>query len=267
MFKRMGYDNAQIVPDGLEAVKCIKKGGHYDIIFMDLQMPNMDGLKETEEIRKWEGESSQLIADSSKPATKEESNLSAMSYQLSAQSGHIPIVALTANAMKGDREMCIEAGMDDYMTKPFKREDIQKMISKWVPRVKTTPEVPKKAKILLVEDEEKMRNSIIRLLRKEMPATTVITAEDGIDATAKLGSFAPDLILTDIMMPRMDGAEFVKYIRKTDRYAKTKIIAMTVLHKDDARVLDIIDAGVENVIYKTGENEDMVSAIKKALRT
>jgi len=251
MFKRMGYDNAEIAPDGLEAVNRIKNNSHYDIIFMDLQMPNMGGLEATEKIRKWEtkltDDSSQLIEKDDKPST------------------HIPIVALTANAMKGDREMCIEAGMDDYMTKPFKRGDIQGMISKWVSRAKTTPQVSKKAKILLVEDEEKMRNSIIRLLRKEMPATTILTAEDGIDASAKLGSFAPDLILTDIMMPRMDGGEFVRYVRKTNRYARTKIIAMTVLHKDDSRVLDIIDARVENVIYKTCENEDMVSTIKKAL--
>jgi len=161
--------------------------------------------------------------------------------------------------------MCIEAGMDDYMTKQFKREDIQGMVRKWVSRAKVAPQVPKKIKILLVEDEEKMRNSIIRFLRKEMPATTVMTAEDGIDASAKLGSFAPDLILTDIMMPRMDGAEFVRYVRKTDRYAKTRIIAMTVLHKDDSRVLDIIDAGVEKVLYKTCENEDIVLALKDAL--
>ena len=267
IFKRMGYDNTEIVPDGLEAVNRIKKNSHYDIIFMDLQMPNMGGLEATGAIRKWETkDSSQVIAHSSQSTENiEDPNLSAMSYQLSAQSGHIPIVALTANAMKGDREMCIEAGMDDYMTKPFKREDIQRMISKWVPRTKAAPQVPKKAKILLVEDEEKMRNSIIRLLRKEMPATTVMTAEDGIDASTKLGSFAPDLILTDIMMPRMDGAEFVKYVRKTDRYAKTKIIAMTVLHKDDSRVLDIINAGVEKVLYKTCENEDIVLAIKDTL--
>jgi CheY-like chemotaxis protein len=167
--------------------------------------------------------------------------------------------------MKGDREICIEAGMDDYLTKPFKREDIQEMISKWVSRVKAAPKVSKKVKLLLVEDEEKMSNSIIRLLRREMPATTVMTAEDGIDASAKLGSFAPDLILTDIMIPRMDGAEFVRYVRKTERYTKTRIIAMTVLHKDDSRVLDIINAGVEKILYKPFENEDMVLAVKDAL--
>ena len=251
MFKRMGYNNIKIVPDGLEAVNRIKENGHYDIIFMDLQMPNMDGLEATGAIRKWEtkltAHSSQLIEKDDKPST------------------HIPIVALTANAMKGDRKMCIEAGMDDYLTKPFKREDIQGMISKWVSKAKDAPRIPEKIKILLVEDEEKMRNSIIRLLRREMPEATVMTAGDGIDATAKLGSFMPNLILTDIMMPRMDGAEFVRYVRKTDRYAKTRIIAMTVLHKDDPRVLDIRDAGVEKVLYKPCENGDMVLAVKDSL--
>jgi PAS domain S-box-containing protein len=251
MFKRMGYNNAEIVPDGLEAVNRIKENNHYNIIFMDLQMPNMGGMEATEAIRKWEVKltthSSQLIEKDDKPST------------------HIPIVALTANAMKGDREMSIEAGMDDYLTKPFKREDIQKMINKWVSRAKAAPQVPKKVKILLVEDEEKMRNSIVRLLKREIPEATVITAGDGIDATAKLGSFIPNLILTDIMMPHMDGAEFVRYVRETDRYAKTKVIAMTGLHKDNSRVLGIRDAGVEKVLYKPCEDEDMVLAVKNAL--
>ncbi|HBN26585.1 MAG TPA: hypothetical protein DD405_03845, partial [Desulfobacteraceae bacterium] len=140
MFKRMGYNNVEIVPDGLEAVNQVKKNGHYDIIFMDLQMPNMGGLKATQEIRKWEGGSLQSIEKN------EGSNLS-------AQSEHIPIVALTANAMKGDRETCIEAGMDDYLTKPFRREDIHGAISKWVLKARAATHVPKKAKILIVEDE------------------------------------------------------------------------------------------------------------------
>jgi CheY-like chemotaxis protein len=252
MFKRMGYDHLEIAPDGVEAVKRVKKNSHYDIIFMDIQMPNMGGLEATEKIRKWEAN---LTSDG--PRLIDQNN---------KLSGHIPIVALTANAMKGDREMCIEAGMDDYLTKPFKREDIQGMISKWVLKTKTTPRVPEKVKILLIEDEEKMRNSIVRLLKRELPETALMTASDGIDATAKLGSFRPDLILTDIMMPHMDGAEFVRYIRETNRYAKTKVIAITGLHQDDPRVLDIKDAGVERIIYKPWEDEKIVLSIKDALR-
>jgi CheY-like chemotaxis protein len=213
----------------------------------------MGGLEATEKIRKWEAK---LTAHSAQHGEKDDKPVT-----------HIPIVALTANAMKGDREICIEAGMDDYLTKPFKREDIQGMIGKWVSRAEAAPQVSKKLKILLVEDEEKMRKSIIRFLRKEMPATTVMTAEDGIDASAKLGSFAPDLILADIMMPRMDGVEFVRYVRENDRYAKTRIIVMTVLHKDDPRVLNILKAGVEKIIYKPFENEDFVLDLKNVLKS
>ncbi|MBW1821122.1 MAG: PAS domain S-box protein [Deltaproteobacteria bacterium] len=91
MFKRMGYNNAEIASDGLEAVNRIKENNDYDIIFMDLQMPNIGGLEATEEIRKWEvkltDDSSQTIAHSSQSTEKnEDPNLSAMSYGLSAQS-------------------------------------------------------------------------------------------------------------------------------------------------------------------------------------
>ena len=258
MFKRMGYNHLKIVPDGLEVVNRVKQNGHYDIIFMDIQMPNMGGLEATEKIRKWE---TKLLDHGSQPVENDD-EIAILNPQPAT---HIPIVALTANAMKGDREMCIEAGMDDYLTKPFKREDIQGMISKWVLKTKAAPRVPEKIKILLVEDEEKMRNSIVRLLKREMPEATVITSADGIDASAKLGSFMPNLIMTDIMMPHMNGAEFVRYVRETDRYAKTKVIAITGLHRDDPRVLDIKDAGVDKLIYKPFENEDMVLALKNVL--
>jgi len=129
MFKRMGYNNLKIVPDGIKAVTEIKKNSHYDIIFMDIQMPNMSGLEATEKIRKWE---TKLRTHGSKLIEKDDKD-AAHSPQPAT---HTPIVALTANAMKGDREMCIEAGMDDYLTKPFKREDIQGMISKWVSKTK-----------------------------------------------------------------------------------------------------------------------------------
>ena len=100
-----------------------------------------------------------------------------------------------------------------------------------------------------------------------MPAVTVITAEYIIDAIAKLASFMPNLILTDIMMPRMNGAEFVKCIRKTERYTKIKIIAMTVLHENDSQVLDVKCVGVDKIIYKPFENEDMILTLKKFVGT
>ncbi len=92
MLKRAGYDVAA-VNDGLEALKAWEQGG-YDLILMDVQMPGMDGLDVTRHIRRCERE----------------------------QGGHIPIVGVTAHAMKEDREKCLTAGMDDYVAKPIERE-------------------------------------------------------------------------------------------------------------------------------------------------
>jgi len=87
-------------------------------------MPEMDGLEATGAIRKWEeehiGQNSKFKAEDKKPATRNRK-----------PAGHIPIVAMTANAMKGDREICIESGMDDYITKPIRREIVFEVIEKW----------------------------------------------------------------------------------------------------------------------------------------
>ena len=79
----------------------------FDLILMDIQMPDMDGIEAAQEIRKLE-------------------------EKLSPGRERIPIIAVTANAMKGDMENYIEAGMDDYLPKPIKREAVFEMIKKWV---------------------------------------------------------------------------------------------------------------------------------------
>ena len=89
--------------DGREAVAKIE-AARYDLVLMDLQMPEMDGLTATQEIRERLG----LIG--------------------------LPIIAVTANAMKGDRERCLQAGMNDYITKPIDRERLREKIAFWISR-------------------------------------------------------------------------------------------------------------------------------------
>ena len=78
----------------------------FDLILMDCQMPVMDGYATTKMIRK---------------------NMQ--------EDDHLPIIALTANAMEGDRQRCLDAGMDDYLTKPFKRDQLSAALEKWLPVV------------------------------------------------------------------------------------------------------------------------------------
>ncbi len=98
--QRMGY-RADAVANGLEAVQAMRERD-YKLVFMDVQMPEMDGFAASREIR------AQI--------TKERQPI---------------IIALTANAMQGDRERCLEAGMDDYITKPMKIDDIELIIRRF----------------------------------------------------------------------------------------------------------------------------------------
>lgn len=101
MLKKAGYQ-VEVANNGIEAVEYYtSRPDDFDLIFMDVQMPEMDGMTATRLIR---------------------------------EKGHgdVPIVAMTAHAMKGDRERCIEAGMNDYLTKPIKRERVFELLEKLV---------------------------------------------------------------------------------------------------------------------------------------
>ena len=101
--------------NGREALDATAKAG-YDLVLMDCQMPKMDGFTATKLIRAREVEQAGE-ADHTK-------NLSRR---------HLPIVALTAHAMQGDREQCLSVGMDDYITKPFTLVQIEQVLSRWLP--------------------------------------------------------------------------------------------------------------------------------------
>jgi two-component system, sensor histidine kinase and response regulator len=94
-----------VAKNGIEAIRAFD-GSRYDLILMDCQMPEMDGYETTRAIRQ-----------------KEEGR---------PRSARTPIVALTAHAMEGDREVCIAAGMDDYLSKPFKRDGLYAVLDRWV---------------------------------------------------------------------------------------------------------------------------------------
>ncbi|MEJ2657201.1 MAG: response regulator [Desulfobacterales bacterium] len=105
MLLKAGYQ-VETAVTGKEALeRYIDSSGNFDLILMDMQMPEMDGIEATRLIREWE----------------EKAGLSGSGYELSSHRKRVPIVALTANAIKGDKEKCLENGMDDYITKPINK--------------------------------------------------------------------------------------------------------------------------------------------------
>ncbi len=105
MLKSLGCE-FDIVPNGQEALAAVQRGD-YDIVLMDCQMPVMDGYEATRQIRQWE--------------------------QASLQPRRLPIVALTANALVGDADVCIEAGMDGHLAKPYTRHQLGALMARWLP--------------------------------------------------------------------------------------------------------------------------------------
>ncbi len=114
MLQKLGCQ-VDCVANGKEAVKAVLSIP-YDVLLMDCQMPILDGFQATAALRKWEAEDYYSETENRKSKTEK----------------RIPIIAMTANAMKGDREKCLEAGMDDYISKPVDQEKLRNAIGRWI---------------------------------------------------------------------------------------------------------------------------------------
>ena len=101
MLEKLGH-RVDVVANGKEALAALQHVP-YDLVFMDCQMPEMDGYEATTAVRRRLG-----------------------------SRGHFPIIAMTAHAMQGDREKCLAAGMDDYISKPISPLALQEVLEKWL---------------------------------------------------------------------------------------------------------------------------------------
>jgi two-component system response regulator NreC len=119
-----------------------------------------------------------------------------------------------------------------------------------------------KKRIFIAEDHTILREGLKVLLSGNPDFEIVGEAADGLEAISGIEKFSPDLILIDLSMPRMDGIESIREIKK--RQSATKIIALTV-HKTEEYVLATLKAGADGYILKDSTHSDLIAAIKSVL--
>lgn len=193
------YDLAE---NGYQAIE--KAAQHqYDAILMDVQMQGMDGYQATQAIRQFE-------AHSHAPRAK--------------------IIGMTAYALPGDREKCLEVGMDDYIPKPFSPEELQRKLA-----AEDTAANGAGAghRVLVVDDNQDSANTLAWSV--ESLGHEVKVANDGRTAVEIAKDFKPDVVLLDIGMPDADGYQVCGHLRELPQMKETRIIAQTGWGEDVVR--------------------------------
>lgn len=223
--------NVEICNNGQEAIDLIKQK-KYSLILLDIHMPVLDGYETTTYIRK------KLNLD-------------------------IPIIALTAAAIKGEKEKCVNLGMNDYVSKPFKPDELITIIEKQIILSERDVDENNKLKqnILVIDD-----NKINQILAEKILIKNnylVDIADNGKIGIEKLKSQKYDLILLDLHMPELDGYETCNFIRnKFKNYIKDiPIIALTGAGENEKN--KCIQVGMNDYISKPYTSEKLIKTIKK----
>ena len=164
ILKQLGVEVTS-VDNGKEAVKegC---SGEYQLVLMDVQMEDIDGLEATRRIRKHEKK----------------------------HGGHVSIVALTALAMPGDREKCLQAGMDDYLPKPVQRNELIIVLKQFLTN-----------RVLIVDNDLESQNVLVRTLIESGWQVTIAESRRSAMYEASLTHF--DLIILDLSTPQLEGMD------------------------------------------------------------
>jgi signal transduction histidine kinase/CheY-like chemotaxis protein len=174
------------VDNGKDAVREACSGG-YQAVLMDVQMEEMDGLEATRAIRKHERKTG----------------------------GHIDVVALTAQAMPGDREKCLQAGMDDYLAKPLDKSQLIEVLVKIFTR-----------RALLVEGNGNSQQQLLRLLVEA--GWQVVLAETRRSAMYEASLSHFDLILLDVSTPYLESSRVAQLIRQLEDYTGRRAVILAI---------------------------------------
>jgi PAS domain S-box-containing protein len=222
--KQAGYD-VDVASNGIEAAALAAEYS-YALILMDVEMPELDGFGATKRIRQNEMENGRV---------------------------RTPIVALTAHAIEEFRQRCLDAGMDDYATKPIQRRRLLELASRWI---NTRPLV------LRVDDAPDGREVFRRFLEKD-GRVRVVTAPDGFQALQLFGQHRVDAVVVDLEMPKMDGLTLISALRQ-NLQTQIPIVALTG-HTDADTRRRCEEAGCVGYLVKPASKTEIIETMHRVL--
>jgi CheY-like chemotaxis protein len=223
----LGY-TAESVCNGVEAVQRLLQQT-FDLILMDIGLPEMDGLTAAKQIRK---------------------------VETIAKQRRIPIVATTS---RSNRNECLEAGIDDYLEKPVVLDKLRATLDRWLKRGNYDGKL-----VLIVEDDETNRRVLSVLLERMGIAHDF--ANDGMEAVARTRKTDYALILMDIKMPTLDGYKATQTIRNCTRNGKDVPIVAVTAQAMDGDLEKCIWAGMNDYLPKPYTREDLESVVSRWLK-
>lgn len=201
-----------------------------DLILADIALPGMDGLSFTRQIK----------AD--------------------ARTAHIPVVALTAFAMKGDDRKALDAGCSGYITKPIDTRRLPTQVRELLER---NEQERQKVKILVVEDDRidlKLMGAVL-----QVNGHMVLSDTSAEEAASTVATQLPDVILLDLQLPGIDGLAFLRQLKSDPRTAKVPVVAVTAFN-DTYRREELLAAGCDAFLVKPINTRELARQLEEAAR-
>jgi CheY-like chemotaxis protein len=227
-----------VAADAAEGIRFAREH-HPDLILMDVQMPDMDGYEATAKIREEAG------------------------------TDGCAVVAVTAFAMVGDQQRILSSGFDGYISKPIAAETFVTQVESFLPselRVGLSPRSSADTKsILVLDDRSDDRELLATLLGHAGYAVRGVST--GEEALGRVRTSRPDLVITDILMPGMNGYEFVRRMRADLTTDAIPIVFCTAHYEEEEVRLLAGAAGVSHFIPKPCDPDTVVRTVAEALGT
>jgi PAS domain S-box-containing protein len=207
VLERRGFE-VRAANNGREALEALA-ANDYDAVLMDCQMPDIDGYEATRELRRREN-----------------------------NKRHTPVIALTAHALAGDREKCLEAGMDDYVTKPIDQPILIDTIYRWITRSLASATESPRPRLMIADDDRVVQSVLAAELGEQFELVGV--AGDGDAAIELARTSQPDVAIVDVGMPKGGGPRAVRGILEV---APNTAIVILSGNESDETVRELIRAG------------------------